>query len=203
MLHLWPAWSPSRYDFARCDIVIGVARIFLSHASADKPVVRRIAAALRSAGHDPWLDEEEILIGESIPAAVERGLRSADFVVQCLSKAAAERGWIDAERDATAMQQFRERKERILPVRLEEVTPPHLVGPLAYVDLFPDEQAFARGIARLTRSIAVYEGRRAAAENLPQVLGTAVAATAPETSSARTSTPAMSSGQGGPNVTAR
>ena len=138
-----------------------MARVFLSHAGPDKPVVRRIAAALRAAGHDPWLDEDDILVGESIPSAVERGLHEADFVVLCLSKAAAERGWVEAERDATMMQQFRERKERILPVRLEEVTPPGLVRPLAHVDLFPDEQSFHRGIARLTDSIAAHAARQA------------------------------------------
>ena len=63
-----------------------MARVFLSHASPDRPVVRRIATALRAAGHETWLYEEEILVGESIPAAVERGLREAHFVVLCLSK---------------------------------------------------------------------------------------------------------------------
>jgi hypothetical protein len=142
------------------DIMIGVARIFLSYASADKPAVRQIAAALRAAGHNPWLDEDEILVGESIPAAVERGLRDADFVALCLSEAAAKRGWVEAERDATLLQQFTERKERILPLRLEEVTPPYLVASIAYVDLFPDEQAFKQGIAQLARSIESHAGRR-------------------------------------------
>jgi hypothetical protein len=137
-----------------------VARVFLSHASADKGVVRRMAGALREAGHDPWLDEEAILVGESIPAAVERGLRDADFVLLCLSKAAAERGWVEAERDATVMQQFGERKERILPVRLEDVQPPHLIAQLAYADLFPDDQAFAAGIGRVVHSIGAYQTRR-------------------------------------------
>jgi hypothetical protein len=137
-----------------------MARLFLSHASADKTVVRRIAAALRAAGHDPWLDEDEILVGESIPAPVARGLRDADFVVLCLSKAAAERGWIEAERDAALMQQLGERKERILPVRLEDVSPLHLIAALKYVDLFPGEQAFANGIARLMSSIEAHGLRR-------------------------------------------
>jgi formylglycine-generating enzyme required for sulfatase activity/nucleoside phosphorylase len=140
-----------------------VARVFLSHASPDKPTVRRIAAALRAAGHEPWLDEDDILVGESIPAAVERGLRDADFVVLCLSKAAAARGWVEAERDATLMQQFSERKERVLPARLEDVAPPYLIAQLAYVDLFPDEQAFERGVARLTRSIEAHQARHTAA----------------------------------------
>jgi hypothetical protein len=109
-------------------MVIRVARVFLSHASDDKPVVRRIATALRTAGHDPWLDEEAILVGESIPEAIERALQDSDFVVVCLSKAAAKRGWNEAERNASLMQQFGERNERVLPVRLEEVAPSHLIA---------------------------------------------------------------------------
>ncbi|WP_437925280.1 toll/interleukin-1 receptor domain-containing protein [Sorangium sp. So ce291] len=130
-----------------------MARVFLSHANVDKPMVRRVAEALRSAGHDPWIDDEQILVGESIPAAIERGLRQADFIVVCLSKSAAERGWVEAERDATLMQQLRERRARILPLRLEDVTPPYLIAPFAYVDVFPDSDAFRHGIERLVRSI--------------------------------------------------
>lgn len=146
-----------------------MARVFLSYASADKPVVRRIAEALRAAGHEPWFDEETILVGESIPTAIERGLRETDFVLVCLSKAAAEHGWVEAERDATLMKQLRERKGRILPVRLEDVAPPHLLVSLAYVDVFPDDQALKRGIARLAYSIQTYEARQAGSTAPPQL----------------------------------
>lgn len=144
-----------------------MARVFLSHATPDKPTVRKIAAALRAAGHEPWVDEDQILIGESIPSAVERGLRSAEFVVVCISRAAAARGWVEAERDATIMQQFHERKERILPVRLEDVAPPYLIASLAYVDVFPDDNAFREGFSRLLRSIESHEVRRGVALNAP------------------------------------
>jgi hypothetical protein len=145
-----------------------MARVFLSHATVDKPAARRIAAALRAAGHQPWLDEDEILVGESVPAAIQRGLHQADFVVICLSKVAAAQGWTEAERDATLMQQLHDRKERILPIRLEDVAPPYLIAQLAYVDLFPSEQMFERGIARLTRSIQQHATRRVAAATPPE-----------------------------------
>jgi hypothetical protein len=145
-----------------------MARVFLSHATADKPAARRIAEALRAAGHQPWLDEDEILVGESIPTAVEQGLRGADFVVICLSKVAAAHGWIEAETDATLMQQLHERKERILPVRLEDVAPHYMIARLAYVDLFPGEQMFERGLARLVHSIEQHAARKIAAATPPE-----------------------------------
>lgn len=137
-----------------------MARVFVSHTAADKPFARRIAVALRAAGHEPWIDEDEILVGESIPAAVQRGLQGADFTVICLSKVAAARGWTEAERDAVLMQQFHDRKERILPVRLEDVAPPYLIAHLAHVDVFPDDHAFERGIARLARSVEQHTARQ-------------------------------------------
>lgn len=136
-----------------------MARVFLSHAGPDKPIVRRIAEALRAAGHEPWLDEERLAVGDSIPASVERGLAEADFVVLCLSREAAARGWVEAERDAALMQQLREKRARILPVRLEEVEPPYLIAQLAYVDLFTGEEAFRRGMERLARSIDAHVAR--------------------------------------------
>ncbi|WP_437309310.1 TIR domain-containing protein [Sorangium sp. So ce388] len=136
-----------------------MARVFLSYTSADKPKVRLIAEALRDVGHEAWLDEEQILVGESITAALERGLREADFIVLCLSKATADRGWVEAERDATLRQQFRDRQPLILPVRLEPVDPPYVLAHLAYVDLFPDDDAFHRGLDRLSRSIDAYVAR--------------------------------------------
>ena len=130
-----------------------MARLFLAHASADTPTVHRLADALREAGHDPWVDEDRIDLGDSIPSAIERGLREADFVIVCLS-AAAQRGWVQAERDAAFMQQMRDGRTRILPVRLEDIAPPYLLQSIASADLFPDAAAFGRAVRRLLRAIA-------------------------------------------------
>lgn len=71
---------------------------------------------------------------------------------------------IEAERDATMMQQLRERKPRILPIRLDQVDPPYLTAHLAYVDIFPDDTAFRRGVKRLVSSIAAHLGREAGSQ---------------------------------------
>ena len=68
-----------------------------------------------------------MLVGESIPSAVARGLAAANFVVACLSSAANKSGWVEAELAATVMRQFKERTERVLPVRLDAVPPPESI----------------------------------------------------------------------------
>ena len=41
-------------------------KLYLAHSSLDKGYVRRIHADLKRLGHNPWLDEIEIKVGESI-----------------------------------------------------------------------------------------------------------------------------------------
>jgi formylglycine-generating enzyme required for sulfatase activity len=52
-----------------------MARIFLCHASEDKPQVREVYQRLKALGFSPWLDEEEILPGQDWDYEIEqRGL---------------------------------------------------------------------------------------------------------------------------------
>jgi serine/threonine protein kinase len=137
-----------------------VALVFLSCASADLGKARQIAEELRRAGHTPWIAEDEVLVGESIPSAVARGLAAANFVVACLSSAANKSGWVEAELAATVMRQFKERTERVLPVRLDAVPPPESIHYLSHADLFPGTEGWRRGVDRLLESIRQYDARR-------------------------------------------
>jgi hypothetical protein len=56
-----PHPTPFRYD------------VFLSHSSADKPVVRELAERLRAAGLRVWLDDWIIRPGDLISAKIEEG----------------------------------------------------------------------------------------------------------------------------------
>lgn len=42
-------------------------KIFLSHASEDKPFVRRLEAALEAAGVEVWVDPNDLHAGEVFP----------------------------------------------------------------------------------------------------------------------------------------
>src|SRR6185503_17280387 len=48
--------------------------VFLSHATADKPVVERLARLLRKQGLEPWLDEWNLVPGEPWQEAIEDAL---------------------------------------------------------------------------------------------------------------------------------
>ncbi len=61
--------------------------IFLSHTSADKPRVRRLAEKLKATGLRVWFDEWIIKPGDSIPIAIERGLETSRALALCMSPA--------------------------------------------------------------------------------------------------------------------
>ncbi|MER0203595.1 MAG: toll/interleukin-1 receptor domain-containing protein [Nitrosomonas sp.] len=54
---------------------------FLSHHSADKPAVERIAAALQKQGLSCFLDKWEIAPGDEWLRNLEQGLRNSRFIV--------------------------------------------------------------------------------------------------------------------------
>ena len=57
-------------------------RVFLCHASQDKPIVRELYQRLLAEGWiDPWLDEEKLLPGQDWDAEIEKAVEDADGVI--------------------------------------------------------------------------------------------------------------------------
>lgn len=56
-------------------------RIFLSHKGADKATVRLYYRALKSAGLNPWLDEEDMPAGMNPDRGIRQGLKDSGAVI--------------------------------------------------------------------------------------------------------------------------
>ncbi len=74
-------------------------RVFLCHASQDKPVVRELYRRLNNEGWiDPWLDEEKLLPGQDWDMEIERAVENSDDVIVCLSSnSVSKEGYIQKE----------------------------------------------------------------------------------------------------------
>ena len=66
-------------------------KIFLAHAFEDKKLVRKLYVQLKEKGHQPWLDEEDLLPGQNWRIEIPKAIRKCDFFIACLSEHAIQR----------------------------------------------------------------------------------------------------------------
>ncbi len=111
-----------------------MAKIFISHSSKDKKFVRQLAGDLRDSGHEPWLDEWEIKVGECIAKKIEEGISDAEYVVIVLSKNSTDSEWFEREWKSVYWDEVNNRKTIILPVLLEDCNIPKLLQTKKYAD---------------------------------------------------------------------
>jgi len=61
-------------------------KVFLCHASADKPAVRDLYRRLEGDGVDAWLDSEDIIPGQNWQIEIPNAVHGSDVVLVCLSE---------------------------------------------------------------------------------------------------------------------
>jgi hypothetical protein len=119
-------------------------KVFLCHASQDKPIVRELYQRLLAEGWiDPWLDEEKLLPGQDWDIEIEKAVEVADAVIVCLSDSSVKKeGYIQKEL-RFALNVALEKPEEtifIIPLRLDECFVPRSVRSIQYIDYFPTDR---------------------------------------------------------------
>jgi outer membrane protein assembly factor BamD (BamD/ComL family) len=136
-------------------------KVFLCHASGDKPAVRELYKRLIVEGVDAWLDQEKLLPGQDWRVEIPRAVREADVVVICLSnKSITKEGYVQKE-IKFALDSAEEKPEDtifLIPARLEDCVVPEQLGRWQWVDLFEEN-----GFVRLLRSLKLRADRVGAA----------------------------------------
>lgn len=117
-------------------------RVFLCHASQDKPAVRKLHRYLKQHGIEPWLDELDLLPGENWEVEIPRALNASDVILVCLSKNSVNKeGYVQKE-ISFALDKALEKPEGtifIIPAKLEDCEVPKRLNRFQWVDLFrPD-----------------------------------------------------------------
>src|SRR6185503_4682971 len=126
-------------------------KVFLCHASGDKPQVRALYRRLIAEGVDAWLDQEKLLPGQDWRVEIPRAVRESDVVVICLSnKSITKEGYIQRE-IKFALDSAKEKPEGtifLIPARLEDCVVPDGLSRWHWVDLFSEN-----GYEQLMRSL--------------------------------------------------
>jgi hypothetical protein len=129
-------------------------RVFLCHASQDKPAVRGLYKRLNGEGWiDPWLDEEKLLPGQDWEVEIRKAVREADAIVVFISNhSKTKEGFVQKE-IRFALDIADEKPEGtiyIIPARLEECDLPDRLKRWHWVNLY-DTKGFNRLLASLQR----------------------------------------------------
>ena len=126
-------------------------KVFLCHASGDKPSVRDLYKRLLAEGVNPWLDKEKLLPGQDWRLEIPKAVRDVDVVVVCLSKKSiTKEGYVQKE-IKFALDIAEEKPEGtifLIPARLEDCTVPDRLSRWHWVDLYEDN-----GFIMLLRSL--------------------------------------------------
>jgi hypothetical protein len=129
--------------------------LFLSHSSKDKSVVREVAGAIESESYNGrqltvWVDEAEILPGESIPGKVNEGLEKSRFIAVVMTPAyfQSASGWTNAEWHAALHTDPDNRRARLVPLLVADCPfIPFLLRHLKAIDLRGER--FTEGLRQL------------------------------------------------------
>jgi hypothetical protein len=97
--------------------------VFLCHSSEDKKgVVSHLVESLKAAKISYWLDDEEILWGDSIIDRINKGLTNSRFVIVIITRSFLDKGWPIGELNSVLMQQLSTKTVRILPLITPDIT---------------------------------------------------------------------------------
>jgi hypothetical protein len=120
--------------------------VFLSHAHADRSVARQLYHELVKSDIRCWLDEAEILPGESILGKVESAIDDMDYLGVVLSRTSVNSSWVQAELRMAMTSELQEARVRVIGLLIEDCQVPGFLRDKLYIDLRAD---FMAGVERL------------------------------------------------------
>lgn len=119
---------------------------FLSHSSQDKPIIRQLASDLTTDGINVWLDEQRILVGDSITEKISQGLAGSDYFLIALSDASIKSEWVKKELSTALISEVEKHKVVILPIKLSECEIPSIIKDKKYADF---SKSYKQGLQEL------------------------------------------------------
>jgi hypothetical protein len=125
-------------------------RVFLCHASSDKPFVRQVRNDLANAGHSVWIDEFEIKVGDSIVTKIDEATEKADALVLFISEAAMSSDWVKREWSSSLSRMLSGSSIKVLPVVIEDCSRPALLSDIKYADF---RESYNSGLNELLQAL--------------------------------------------------
>lgn len=109
---------------------------FLSHAHVNKAQAEQLYDFLsRVAGIPVWYDAVNLPPGASFVLGLYEAIVESRSAIILLSRESVDSGWVEQERDAALNQLAMNRKFHVIPLRLDDVTPPDFVTNFSNIEI--------------------------------------------------------------------
>lgn len=130
-----------------------MSSIFIAHSSKDKPFARRLAADLSASGVRVWLDEAEILVGDSLIEKIQKAILEMDHFAVVLSPHSVKSKWVKKELEAAFSKVIAGTRTKILPILHKECNIPLFLRGMLWAD-FTTETRYEIEMPRLLKTLA-------------------------------------------------
>jgi hypothetical protein len=108
--------------------------VFISYNHKDRQFVRRLAEDLRGAGIRAWVDEYEILPGDSITEKTSQGINTSDYMLVIISKNSINSPWVSKEVSAAFRRDPSSSLQRVIPLKIDDAELPPQLADILYID---------------------------------------------------------------------
>jgi hypothetical protein len=129
-----------------------MSSIFLSHSSRDKRFARRLARDLQAHGVRVWIDEAEMLVGDSLVKKLEEAIREMEYLGVLLSPNSVNSEWVQREVEIALNQEIRGKRVKVLPILYKECEVPGFLSAKVWVD-FRKPRSYSPGVDALLRRL--------------------------------------------------
>jgi hypothetical protein len=133
--------------------------VFLSHNHSDKAFVRRLARDLAACGARVWLDEAEILLGDSLLQKIESAIREMDYLAVVLSPKSVTSEWVRREVEVAMTDEISGRRVKVLPLLIDDCDLPGFLQGKLFAD-FREDYSVALGQVLRRLGLPVVSGDR-------------------------------------------
>jgi hypothetical protein len=147
------------------DLTFEKKSVFLSHNRADRPFVHRISRKLRKRRVPYWLDEAEILPGDSLIEKIAAGITEIDYLLCFISEDSIKSSWVRKEISIALTREIEVRQVRVVPAMIGNVQDeqiPSAISDKYYLDFrsnAPFEKAMHELLMLLDEGYATFVSR--------------------------------------------
>jgi hypothetical protein len=109
-------------------------RVFISYSHRDQEFVLALMEELKRRGVRVWIDQVELVVGDSLVTRIGDAIQQGDFVVGVISPHSVESSWCQKELALAVTRGINEKRVTVLPIRLGDVTMPSFLTDVLYAE---------------------------------------------------------------------